>query len=257
VRYATGVGKRSSGLGKKHILSAIDASLRRLKTDYIDLYQVHCWDNRTPLEETLLCLDSIVKAGKVRYIGVSNFNAWQLQKAMDISNYKGLEAFISFQGLYNLLDRYLEWDIIPVCRNENLGIICWSPLAGGWLTGNIKPGMKKAPAGSRIEEAEKGGWSESWSNYNNKVTWNLLKHFLTIAKEMDKSPAQLALNWLLKRPYVTSTIVGVNHPEQLEDNIKAINWSLDKNNTQRLNEISNLPLPRYPHLFINRFNKSD
>lgn len=257
VRYATGHGPENTGLGKKHILSAVEASLRRLKTDYIDLYQVHCWDNKTPLEETLTTLDSIVKAGKVRYIGVSNFTGWQLQKAMDLSCFMELESFISFQGLYNLLDRFLEWDILPVCNNEKLGLICWSPLAGGWLTGKIKPGMKKPPPGSRIEKAENGGWSESWTNYNNNFTWNLLKVFLKLAEEIEKTPAQVALNWLINRPGVTSTIIGVNKTKQLDDNLKTINWSLDENQIQRLNEISNLPPPRYPHLFINRFNTSE
>ncbi|MFP4323110.1 MAG: aldo/keto reductase, partial [Anaerolineales bacterium] len=140
VRFAMGDGHNEVGLSRKHILEGVEQSLRRLNTDYIDLYQVHAWDPGTPLEETLRTLDSLVTAGKVRYIGVSNFKGWQLQKAMDISHQMGLEAFACLQPLYNLLDRSLEWELLDVAQNEGLGIIPWSPLRGGWLTGKYRRG---------------------------------------------------------------------------------------------------------------------
>ena len=141
VRFGMGDGPNDVGLSRKHILSGVEASLRRLGTDYIDLYQVHCWDKRTPLEETLSTLDGLVKSGKVRYIGVSNFTGWQLQKAIDLSLHNGWEPFVCLQPLYNLLDRQLELELLPICENEGLGIIPWSPLRGGWLTGKYRRDM--------------------------------------------------------------------------------------------------------------------
>ena len=255
VRYATGPNPEDTGLGKKHILKAADASLRRLQTDYIDLYQVHCWDESTPLEETLETLDGLVQSGKVRHIGVSNFTGWQLQKAMDISRYQNWASFVSLQALYNLLDRYVEWDLLPVCQTEDLSLLCWSPLAGGWLTGLIRPGMSDPPRGSRIEKAEKGGWSESWSNYNTPRTWRVLEEFLTIAEQAGTSPAQVAVNWLLRRPGVSCPIMGANTVEQLQDNLDAITWSLSEEQLDRLNTVSEQTPPRYPYGFIRRFNQ--
>jgi aryl-alcohol dehydrogenase-like predicted oxidoreductase len=255
VRYATENGPNHIGLSRKHLFEAVEGSLRRLQTDYIDLYQVHCWDTGTPLEETLSTLDTLVKSGKIRYVGVSNFTGWQLQKAIDLSRSMGLETFVSLQALHNLLDRWIEWDILQVCRNEGLGLMCWSPLAGGWLSGGIRPGMTGPPEGSRIEEAEKGGWSESWRNYNTDHTWKVLETFLAMAEEVHKSPAQVALNWLIQHPYVTCPIIGATRVEQVEDNIESTTWSLNKEQMNRLNTVSEQVPPRYPYGFINRFNR--
>jgi len=257
VRYATGDGPIDGGLGRKHMMASVEASLRRLQTDHIDLYQVHCWDASTPLEETLSTLDELVKSGKVRYIGVSNFTGWQLQKALDISKHSGWERFVSLQACYNVLDRYAEWDLIPVCENEGLGLLCWSPLAGGWLTGLMRPGMTGPPEGSRIDEAEKGGWSESWSNYNSERTWKVLEVFLNIAEDVGKSPAQVAMNWLRSCSAVTCPVLGANTLCQLEDNLAALSWSLDESHLDRLNTVSRQDPPRYPYGFINRFNPPD
>lgn len=143
VRYPAGKGQNDVGLSRHHILKGVEDSLRRLKTDYIDLYQVHAWDNATPLEETLSTLDGLVKSGKVRYIGASNFNGWQLQKALDMSRYLGWEPFICLQPLYNLMDRSIEWELVELCQIEGVGIIPWSPLRGGWLSGKYKRGMTR------------------------------------------------------------------------------------------------------------------
>ena len=152
------------GLGRKHILAEVEASLRRLKTDYIDLYQVHMWDSVTPLEETLSTFDTLIASGKVRYIGASNYSGWQLQKATDIAKFRNLQPYVSLQALYNLLDRELEWELIPVALNEGLGIMPWSPLRGGWLSGKYHRGLKAPPSGTRIELAADRGWSETWAS---------------------------------------------------------------------------------------------
>jgi aryl-alcohol dehydrogenase-like predicted oxidoreductase len=256
VRYATGAGPNKVGLNRKHILAAVEASLRRLQTDYIDLYQIHCWDETTPLEETLSTLDTLVKSGKVRYVGVSNFTGWQLQKAIDLGRHRGWEPFASLQALYNLLDRYLEWDILPVCRNEGLGLLCWSPLGGGWLTGRIRRGMSGPPDDSRVKVAEQEGWSESWSNYNEDRTWDVLDELFAVADEVGKSPAQVAINWLLNHPHVTCPIIGARTMPQFKDNVTAVTWSLSDGQMKRLNQASKLTPPRYPYGFIGRFNAS-
>ena len=155
VRFGMGVGPNDLGLSRKHILSSVDASLKRLDTDYIDLYQIHGWDPGTPLGETLQTLDGLVQVGKVRYIGASNITAWQLQKAVDLSRINGWEPFSCLQPLYNLLDREIELDIVPVCLNEGVGMIPWSPLRGGWLTGKYHRGMSGPLEGTRVEEAGK------------------------------------------------------------------------------------------------------
>jgi aryl-alcohol dehydrogenase-like predicted oxidoreductase len=255
VRYATDSGPNSVGLSRKHILAAIEASLRRLNTDYIDLYQLHCWDAETPLEETLSTLELLVESGKVRYPGVSNFTGWQLQKTVDISRQMGWEVFASLQALYNLLDRYLEWDILPVCRNEGLGLLCWSPLGGGWLTGRMYRGMPGPPPGSRISVAEKEGWSESWSNYDCEHTWRVIDALLAEAEGVGRPPAQVAINWLLQRPGVTCPVIGARTMAQLEDNLGVVSWSLSDEQMERLNAASRLVAPRYPYGFIYRFNE--
>jgi aryl-alcohol dehydrogenase-like predicted oxidoreductase len=254
VRFPMGDGPNDLGLSRKHILAGVENSLRRLNTDYLDLYQVHCWDPATPLEETLSALNSLVQSGKVRYIGASNFAPWQLQKALDLSRQMGWEPFVSLQPLYNLLDRYIEWGLVPVCLNEGLGIIPWSPLRGGWLSGKYRRGMTAPPAGTRVEIAEQEGWSETWSSYGNERTWSIIDVLLEVAEEAGKSPAQAALNWLLHRPGVTAPIIGVRTLAHLEDNLGAIGWSLSEEQMARLNEVSELELP-YPYDFIVKFQE--
>jgi aryl-alcohol dehydrogenase-like predicted oxidoreductase len=249
VRGTMGDGPNEVGLSRKHILSGVEASLRRLDTDYIDLYQVHAWDSATPLEETLSTLDGLVKSGKVRYIGASNYTGWQLQKAIDLSHGMGWESFVCLQPLYNLLDRSTEWELIPICQNEGLGMITWSPLRGGWLSGKFHRGMTAPPDGTRIKTAEEQGWSEAWSTYNNERTWGILDELFAVAEEVGKTPAQVALKWLLHRTGVTAPIVGARRLEHLEDNLGAVGWSLDDELMARLNEASEPQLP-YPYSFI-------
>ena len=234
------------GLSRKHILSAVEASLKRLKTDYIDLYQVHMWDSVAPLEETLSTFDTLIASGKVRYIGASNHSGWQLQKAIDLAKAKGWQPYVSLQPLYNLLDRELEWELVPVCLNEGLGIMPWSPLRGGWLSGKFKRGMSGPPEESRVKLAAERGWSETWAKYGNEPTWVVIDALLAIGKETGKTPAQIALNWLLRRPGVTAPIVGARNLTQLNDNLGATGWALDAAQMKRLDEASARRLP-YPY----------
>jgi aryl-alcohol dehydrogenase-like predicted oxidoreductase len=249
VRFRKGPGANDIGLSRKHILEGAEASLRRLHTDYIDLYQVHCWDNRTPLEETLSTLDQLVKSGKVRYIGASNFTGWQLQKAIDLCRQMGWEAFTCLQAQYNLLVRTMEWELTDVCVNEGLGVIPWSPLRGGWLSGRYRRGMTAPPVESRVEAASKMGWGESWENYNNETTWKILDVLLAVADEVNKPPAQVALRWLLQRPEVTAPIIGARTLDQLKDNLGAAGWILDSKYLHQLNKVSDPGKP-YPYEMV-------
>jgi aryl-alcohol dehydrogenase-like predicted oxidoreductase len=249
VRWGTEQGPNKIGLSRKHILSAVEGSLRRLGTDYIDLYQVHMWHPSTPLEETLSTLDGLVRAGKVRYLGVSNFNSWQIQKAVDISRQMGWEAFTCLQPLYNLLDREVEWEIVSLCLNEGLGIIPWSPLRGGWLSGKIRRGMTAPIDGTRIKEAEERGWTESWSAYDNDHTWKTIDALFAVADDTGKPPAQVALRWLLQMPGVTAPIIGARTMQHFDDNMGAVGWTLSEAQMTKLNEASEKAYP-YPYNYL-------
>jgi aryl-alcohol dehydrogenase-like predicted oxidoreductase len=246
VRFPMGEGPNDLGLSRKHIMSGVENSLRRLCTDYIDLYQVHCWDHVTPLDETLSTLDVLVKSGKVRYIGVSNYTGWQLQKAIDMSRANGWEPYTCLQPQYNLLTRTMEWELTDVCLNEGVGIIPWSPLRGGWLSGKFRRGMTAPAQGSRIEKAEQQGWGESWSKYNNEFTWQVIDALIEVAEEAGKTPAQVAINWLLQRPGVTAPIIGARTMQQLEDNMGACGWALTEAQMNTLNTASQ-PQIVYPY----------
>ncbi|MDM5339547.1 aldo/keto reductase [Fictibacillus enclensis] len=246
VRFSMGNQPNDIGLSRKHILSAIKDSLHRLKTDYIDLYQVHAWDPRTPLEETLGALNDLVKEGLVRYIGASNFKGWQLQKAIDISKHNGWASFVSLQPQYNLLTRATEWELIDVCLQEGLGVIPWSPLRGGWLSGKFRRGMDQPPQDSRVSIAEEQGWGENWTRYNNDFTWDIIDALLEVAETEEKTPAQVALNWLLQSPGVTAPIIGARTLEQLENNLGSAGWSLKPESFEKLNRVSQM-LVSYPY----------
>lgn len=249
VRFPMGTGPNDVGLSRKHILASVEASLRRLRTDYIDLYQVHGWDGTTPLQETLNTLGTLVQSGKVRYLGASNFSGWQLQKAVDLSRQMGWEPFVCLQPQYNLLTRTTEWEVLPVCQNEGLGVIPWSPLRGGWLSGRFRRGMEGPPADSRVAAAEQHGWGESWRAYNNEHTWSVLDALFEVAEEAGRTPAQVAINWLLRRPTVTAPIIGARTMEQLDANLGATGWALTDDQVDRLNRASDPGQP-YPYSHI-------
>jgi len=247
VRFPMGSGPNEAGTSRKHIMAGVDASLRRLHTDYLDLYQVHCWDAITPLEETLGALNDLVRLGKVRYIGASNFAGYQLQRAVDRARARHWAAFTCLQPQYNLLCRQIEWEVIPVCADEGVGIIPWSPLRGGWLSGKFRRGMEAPPEDTRIGTQQTGG--ENWRANNNEQTWSVLDALLAVAGEVNKSAAQVALRWLLQRPGVTAPIIGARRAEQLADNLGATGWTLPPEAMARLTEASDVPMP-YPYAFI-------
>lgn len=250
VRFRMGEGTNDIGLSRKHILSGVEASLRRLKTDYLDLYQVHMWDEHTPLEETLQTLDTLVQSGKVRYLGASNFSGWMLQKAIDLSRLNGWEPFACLQPLYNLLDRVVEWELLQVCAREGVGVIPWSPLRGGWLTGKYRRGMQAPLRGTRVDEATEQDWGEKWEAYATERTWQIVDVLLEVAAAEGKTPAQVALNWVMDRPTITAPIIGARTLEQLEDNLGASGWEMDSGHRQRLDDVSALELP-YPYNWVN------
>jgi len=248
-RWPTSERPNDVGLSRRHLLKAISDSLRRLRTEYVDLYQVHAWDWATPLEETLSTLNTIVVKGLARYVGASNFAAWQLQKAVDTAKANRWEPFVSLQPLYNLLDREVEWELIPLCGAEKLGVLPWSPLRGGWLTGKLRAGMSAPPAGTRVHTAGEMGWGESWSAYNVPRTWEVLAALEAVAAEEGRTIAQMALNWLLDRPGITAPIVGARTIDQLEANLGAVGWTMDQRHRSLLDKASARPLP-YPYNII-------
>lgn len=248
VRFRTAPDTNGVGLSRKHILTNVEQSLRRLGTDYIDLYQVHTLDADTPLEETLDTLNSLVQAGKVRYLGASNLTGYQLQKAIDTSRHNGWEPFACLQPLYNLLERSIEWELLPVCRNEGVGVIPWSPLCGGWLSGKYRRDMP-APSGTRVANTEKIDTNARWAEYATDRTWNVIDALLAIAGETGKTCAHVALNWALNRPGITAPILGVRTMAHLEDNLGAAGWTLSAEQMSRLNLVSNTAKP-YPYNFL-------
>lgn len=245
-RFPMGEGPNDVGLSRKHLLAAVKDSLHRLQTDYIDLYQVHAWDQRTPLEETLSTLNDLVRDGLVRYIGASNFKGWQLQKAIQVSKQNGWEPFVSLQPQYNLLSRATEWELMDVCMEEGLGVLPWSPLRGGWLTGKFRRDMDRPPSDSRVSIAEEKGWGETWARHNNDYSWNVIETLVEVAEQENKTPAQTALNWLLQRPGVTAPIIGARTIKQLEANLGGAGWALKPESMNKLNEASELEVT-YPY----------
>ena len=215
VRGAMGTGPNDDGLSRHHILHAVEASLRRLGTDYIDLYQVHEWDGVTPLDETLAALDTLVQSGKVRYIGSSNYTARQLMKSLWISDKRGYESFVSQQIYYSLQARDAENELVPIAIDEGLGILVWSPLAGGLLSGKYRRGQD-APEGTRRFE----GWTEPPVDDEDRL-YNTVDVLLEIADGHGVSAAQVALAYTLAKPAVTSVIIGARTEEQLRDNLAA------------------------------------
>jgi aryl-alcohol dehydrogenase-like predicted oxidoreductase len=228
-------------------MAGAEASLRRLGTDYIDLYQVHCWDAITPLEETLSALTDLVRQGKVRYIGISNFSGWQIMKAMSVSRSHGFESFVSLQPQYSLVERNLEYELVPVCLDQGIGILPWGPLGGGFVSGKYRKG-EQPPQDSRIAGAS-SDMEESWERRANERNWEIIDVLGSISEETGKSYSQVALNWLLNKPGVTSPILGARKLEQLEDNLGASGWRIDDKQMQQLDEISQPP-PLYPYSFI-------
>jgi aryl-alcohol dehydrogenase-like predicted oxidoreductase len=247
VYFPMGEGPNDTGLSRKHVTQGCEDSLRRLGTDYIDLYQVHCWDSATPLKETLSALTDLVRSGKVRYMGVSNFTGWQLVKSVCLSEANGLERFVCLQPQYSLVERNIEREILPICLEEGLGVIPWSPLGGGFLSGKYRR-EEEPPQGSRISEAV-ASMEEHWDRRATDRNWRALDVVGRISEETGKSYAQISLNWLLRQDGVTAPIIGARTLEQLEDNLGASGWTLDEEQVEELSDASALE-DVYPYRFI-------
>lgn len=243
VRGKMGEGPNDSGLTRKHILQQADESLSRLNIDYIDLYQIHGFDAITPLEETLEALDSLVKSGKVRYIGCSNLAAWQIMKSIGISAQRHLSKFVSLQAYYTIAGRDLEREIVPMLLDQKIGLMVWSPLAGGLLSGKY----------NRNTESEEGGRRVNFDfpPVNKNKAYDIVDVMQKIAAEKQVTVAQIALAWLLHQPAVSSVIIGANNPHQLQDNLNSVQVQLSKDELAKLDEVSKLA-PEYPGWMIER-----
>jgi len=239
VRMPMGEGPNDAGLSRHHIIRGAEASLRRLGTDYIDLYQVHEWDGQTPLEETLHALDTLVTSGKVRYIGCSNYAAWQLTKALWTADKHGYQPFVSQQVYYSLQNRDIEHELVPLAVDQGLGILVWSPIAGGLLSGKYRRGVD-APAGSR----HLSDWSEPPVHDEDKL-YDTIEELVAIGEAHGVSAAQVALAYTIAKPAITSVIVGARTEEQLADNLAAADLALSAEELDRLDAVSATPLP-YP-----------
>jgi aryl-alcohol dehydrogenase-like predicted oxidoreductase len=232
-----GMGRNDVGASRGHIMDGVEASLRRLQTDHIDLYQIHANDSVTPLEETLRAFDNLVQHGKVRYIGCSNWQAWKIAKALGISELKDLARFDTLQAYYSIASRDLEREIIPLLESEKVGLLVWSPLAGGLLSGKYSRNNQK-PADSRRTEFD-------FPIVDKERTWKILDAIAPIARAHACSAARVSLAWLLAKPVVTSIIIGAKRHDQLADNLAAVDLKLTPDEIKQLDQVSALP-PEYP-----------
>ncbi|MFT3705878.1 MAG: aldo/keto reductase [Agriterribacter sp.] len=243
VRGKMGEGPNQIGLTRKHILTQVEASLKRLNTDYIDLYQIHGYDAITPLEDTIDTLDRLVQSGKVRYIGCSNLTAWQLMKSLGYSQYNNKSKFVSLQAYYTIAGRDLERELVPLLQDQKVGLMVWSPLAGGLLSGKYTRSGEAAQGSRRV--------SFDFPPVNRERAYNIVDELQVMAKEKGSSVAQLALAWLLHQKAVTTVIIGAKNPDQLDDNLKAIDVTFTKEELDKLDAVSKLP-SEYPGWMLER-----
>jgi aryl-alcohol dehydrogenase-like predicted oxidoreductase len=229
VRGEMGPGPNDQGLSRKHILSSIDASLKRLGTDYVDLYQIHRWDYETPIEETLEALNDVVRAGKARYIGASSMYAWQFAKALYTSDLHGWSRFVSMQPHYNLIYREEEREMLPLCRDQGIGVIPWSPLARGLLTGG------RVKDGNETPRAKSDGFARHL--YAHRDDFGIVERLAQVAKAHGRPDAQVALAWMLSKPGITAPIIGATRLHHLEDAVAALSIQLSEDEIKRLEEL--------------------
>jgi len=245
-RFPMGDSPNDVGTSRRHLRRALDASLSRLGVDHVDLYQLHAWDPITPLEETLSFLEDAVRAGKISYGGLSNFTGWQLQKACDLIERRAWSPLVTLQPQYNLLVREIEWEIVPAAQENGLGLLPWSPLGGGWLTG--KYSFDEEPTGAtRLGENPDRG-VESWHRRSrNQRVRDVVDAVREIAESRGISMAQVSLAWLVDRPAITSVILGARTIEQLDDNLAAADLHLSEDETRKLNQASDPSAADYPY----------
>jgi aryl-alcohol dehydrogenase-like predicted oxidoreductase len=244
--FKTGPGPNEVGSSRYHLLQACEASLRRLKTDYIDLYQMHAFDALTPVEETLSALNDLVHSGKVRYIGCSNFSGWHLMKSLDVSERYGWTRYVAHQAYYSLVGREYEWELMPLGLDQGVGCVVWSPLGWGRLTGKIRRG-KPLPEVSRLHKTADYGPPVS-----DELVYKVVDALDEIAKETGKTVPQIALNWLLQRPTVSNVIMGARNEEQLRQNLGAVGWNLTPAQVAKLDAAS-ATTPIYPYWHQRQF----
>ncbi len=234
-----GPGPNDSGMSRVHIMQAVEASLQRLQMDYVDLYYIHHVDPETPIDEMLRALDDLVRQGKVRYTACSNYQGWRLMKALWTSDVEKLARFDCYQPQYNLVVRDIEQELIPICQSEGLGVVVWSPLAGGFLSGKYKPG-ERVLSGTR--SADDWAYPQQYFAANADETLQVVAE---VATRLGRTPAQVALRWCLEQPAITSAIVGARTQVHLDDNLHAADFRLVGEVLERLNSVSHLP-DRYP-----------
>ncbi len=246
-RFPTSAEPNGVGLSRRHLRRALDASLRRLGVDCVDLYQVHAFDALSPLEETLGCLDDLVREGKVHYVGLSNFTGWQLQRAVDLAEHLHLASRpVTLQPQYSLLVREIEWELVPACAAAGIGILPWSPLGGGWLTGKYR--RDETPTGAtRLGENPERGMEAYGPRSREERTWRIIDAVRDVASSRGVSLSQVALAWLMERPAVTSVILGARTLDQLADNLRAAELHLSEDEISRLDEASTIPIGDYPY----------
>ena len=246
--FRSGDGPNDVGSSRAHLMAAVDGSLQRLGTDYIDLFQLHGFDARTPIEETISTLDDLVRAGKIRYLGVSNFSGWHLMKSLSHADRHGLSRYVAHQAYYSLIGRDYEWELMPLGLAEGVGAVVWSPLGWGRLTGKIRRGAA-LPKVSRLHKTAENGPPVS-DDYLYKVVDALE----AVAKDTGKSVPQIALNWVAHRPSVSSVIIGARDEKQLTENLGAIGWRLTTQQVAKLDAASALPKP-YPYWHQDGFDE--
>ena len=245
-RFPTGDGPNDIGLSRRHLGVALDESLQRLGVERVDLYQMHAWDALTPLEETLRFLDDAVRAGKIAYYGFSNYLGWQVTKAAQIAKFMGYAAPVTLQPQYNLLMRDIELEVVPACLDAGIGLLPWSPLAGGWLSGKYKRDEFPTGATRLGENPTRGGEAFEARNAQDR-TWRVIGALETVAKARGVSLAEVALAWCVGQPAVTAVILGARNTEQLAQNLKADGLVLSLEETAALNAASTPPVTDYPY----------
>ncbi len=244
-RFPMGEDVNDHGLSARHLTRALEDSLRRLGVEAVDLYQAHAWDPVTPLEESLRTLDGFVRAGKVRYYGLSNFTGWQLTKAVHTARALGLVEPVTLQPQYSLIVREIEWEVVPAVLDAGLGMLPWSPLGGGYLSGKYRRDERPSGATRLGEDPERG--MEAWERRGTERTWGIIDAVQAVAQECGASMAQVALAWVNGRPGVTAPILGARTLEQLEDNLGAVDVALEAEQLSRLDDASDLHASDYPY----------
>jgi len=240
--FRAGDGPNDVGSSRHHIIKAVEGSLRRLRTDYIDLYQLHGFDAQTPVDEVLSTLDDLVRAGKIRYLGCSNFSGWHLMKSLAYSEKHGLSKYVAHQAYYSLVGREYEWELMPLGLDQGVGAVVWSPLGWGRLTGKIRRGQPK-PASSRLNTQVV---IDLGPPVEDEYLFTVVDALDAVANETGKSVPQVALNWLLQRPTVSTLIIGARNEQQLRDNLGAVGWNLTPEQVARLDAASAVT-PAYPY----------